>query len=184
MVRHGDQKWATVTLGHTHTSIVSRMKEVMVLLLLQTIPAVLSLALEHLKNNKTKMWYVPKRTIWLMKRLEFKTSAALSKIIQTARVLKPIELNNLDSMTVNLKYLKSCQREVITLPRQFYLCLCFICLPFGCWLSNLYLQTRSFSWASAFLNVSTWIFHKYLKVYMAKIKLLFPFSQIIILKLE
>ena len=184
MVRHGDQKLATVTLVHMHKSIVSRMKEVMVLLLLQTIAGVLSLALEHLKNNETKRWYVPKRTIWLMKRLEFKTSAESSKIIQTSRVVKPRELNNLDNITVNLKYLKSCQREVFPLPRQCYLCLYFICLPLGCWLSNLYLKTRSFSWDSGFLNVSTWIFHKYLKVYMAKIKLLLPFSQIIILKLK
>lgn len=37
------------------------MKEVMVLFLLQTIPGVLSLALEHLKNNETKILICPQK---------------------------------------------------------------------------------------------------------------------------
>lgn len=129
----------------------------MVLFLLQTIPGVLSLALEHLKNNETKIWYVPKKNNLVDEEAGIQESAELSKIIQTSRVVKPRELNNLDNITVQpqiSEVVKKLSEGSDSSPEQCYLCLpYFICLPLGCWLSNLYLQTRSFSWFSL-LNVS------------------------------
>lgn len=80
------------------------MKEVMVLFLLQTIPGVLSLALEHLKNNETKILICPQKNNLVDEEAGIQETAELSKIIQTSRVVKPRELNNLDNITVNLKY--------------------------------------------------------------------------------
>lgn len=88
---------------------------------------------------KTKIWYILKRTIWLMKRLEFKTF----------RIVFDLGMASLENWIIVITWLSTSNSyraimwEKIPLPGNVIHACDFIYLLLGCWFSNLYLRTHS-----------------------------------------
>lgn len=130
-MRHGDQKWANK----------STLTEVMALLSLHhTRGALFSFKTPHFKSDKTKIWYVLKRTTWLMKKLEFKTNVELPKTTLTS---------SLENWIIWITWLStsSSWRDVmwkrsLCLGNAIHACN-FMYFLFGCWFSNLHLPSFS-----------------------------------------